>query len=143
MTVPSFFVYGEPDKQLDIGFMHVETVMERRHMHYGRAEAHKHDRMAQITLWTSGHGSYFIEDQQLDFMAPAVSFVPSGVVHGFTVAAETSDAIVASIADSALPQIAAFSSLNFDQSIMARGQSNHPGWSKLLVIMQRLLDDYR
>ncbi|MCM2451198.1 helix-turn-helix domain-containing protein [Agrobacterium vitis] len=143
MTVPSFFIYGEPDRQLDIGFLHVETVMERRHMHYGRVDAHKHDRMAQITLWTSGHGSYFFEDQQLDFIARAVSFVPSGVVHGFTVAAETSDAIVASIADSALPQIAAFSSLDFDQPIMARGQSDHPVWAKLLAIMQRLHDDYR
>lgn len=143
MTVPSFFIYGEPDKQLDIGFLHVETVMERKHMHDGHVNAHKHDRMAQITLWTSGHGSYFIEDQRLDFIAPAVSFIPSGVVHGFTVAPATSDAIVASIADNALPQIAAFSSLNFEQPVMVRGQSDNPGWAKLFAILQRLHEDYR
>ncbi|OLP45970.1 helix-turn-helix domain-containing protein [Rhizobium oryziradicis] len=143
MTVPSFFIYGEPDKQLDIGFMHVETVMERRHMHYGRVDAHKHDKMAQITLWTCGQGSYFIEDQKLDFIAPAASFMPSGVVHGFTVDADCSDAIVASIADSALPPIAALSMLNFDQPVMVRGQRDHRNWQNLLTIMTRVHEDYR
>lgn len=143
MTVPSFFIYGEPDKQLDIGFMHVETVMERRHMHYGRVDAHKHDKMAQITLWTCGQGSYFIEDQKLDFIAPAATFMPSGVVHGFTVDADCSDAIVASIADSALPPIAALSMLNFDQPVMVRGQRDHRNWQNLLTIMTRVHEDYR
>jgi AraC family transcriptional regulator, transcriptional activator of pobA len=142
MTVPSFFIYGEPDKPLDIGMMHVETVMARKHMHYGHVSAHKHDRMAQITLWTRGHGSYFIEDQKLDFIAPAVSFVPSGVVHGFTVDADNSDALVASIADSALPQIGALSKLNFDQPVMVRGRPDNRNWHNLLAIMTRLHDDY-
>lgn len=143
MAVPSFFIYGEPDKPLDVGFMHVETIMERRHIHYGHVNAHKHDRMAQITLWTSGHGTYFIEDQKLDFIAPAVSFVPSGVVHGFTVAPDPSDALVASIADSALPPIAALSTLAFDRPVMVGGQRGNPLWSRLLAIMERLHEDYR
>lgn len=143
MAVPSFFIYGEPDKPLDVGFMHVETIMERRHVHYGHVGAHKHDRMAQITLWTSGQGTYFIEEQKLDFIAPAVSFVPSGVVHGFTVTADTSDALVASVADSALPPIAALSALDFARSVMVRGQAGNPVWNRLHMIMARLYDDYR
>jgi AraC family transcriptional activator of pobA len=143
MAVPSFFIYGEPDKPLDIGFMHAETIMERRQIHYGHVDAHKHDRMAQITLWTSGHGTYFIEDQQLDFIAPAVSFVPSGVVHGFTVAADTSDALVASVADSALPPIAALSTLSFDRPVMVRGHAENPIWQRLHTIMERIHNDYR
>lgn len=141
--VPSFFVYGEPDRPLDIGFLHVETVMERRQVHSGRVSAHKHERMAQITFWIEGHGEYFIEDQRLDFVAPAVSFVPSGVVHGFTVAPETSDAIVASIADSALPPIQALSTLAFERPVMVRGQADNPLWSHLRMTMNRLLEDYR
>lgn len=143
MAVPSFFIYGEPDKPLDVGFMHAETIMERRQIHYGHVDAHKHDRMAQITLWTSGHGTYFIEDQRLDFIAPAVSFVPSGVVHGFTVAADTADALVASIADGALPPIAALSTLEFDRPVMVRGQAENPVWKRLHAIMDRVHDDYR
>lgn len=143
MAVPSFFIYGEPDKPLDIGFMHVEAIMERQHVHHGHADAHKHDRMAQITLWTSGGGSYFIEDERLDFIAPAVSFVPSGVVHGFTVTADTSDAFVASVANSALPPVAALSALDFSRPVMVRGQAGNPSWNRLHAIMARLHDDYR
>lgn len=142
-TVPSFFVYGEPDRPIDLGFLHVETVMERKSLHAGRVSAHKHERMAQITFWTRGRGEYFIEDRRLDFVAPAVSFVPSGVVHGFTVAPEESDAIVASIADGALPPIAALSVLPVDEAVMVRGQSGSRLWPSLAATMQRLLDDYQ
>ncbi|MFB9950628.1 helix-turn-helix domain-containing protein [Rhizobium puerariae] len=143
MAVPSFFIYGEPDKPLDIGFMHVETIMERRQIHNGHVDAHKHDRMAQITFWTSGGGTYFIEDRRLDFIAPAVSFIPSGVVHGFSVAPDASDALVASIADSALPPIRMLSALGFDGPVMVRGQAGNPAWSRLRHIMERLHEDYR
>ncbi|QEN85388.1 helix-turn-helix domain-containing protein [Labrys sp. KNU-23] len=141
--VPSFFVYGEPDRPVDVGFLHVETVMERSHLHSGRVSAHKHDRMAQITFWTRGRGEYFIEDRRLDFIAPAVSFIPSGVVHGFTVVPEETDAIVVSIADSALPPIAALSSLPVEEPIMVRGQAGSRFWPSLAATMQRLLEDYR
>lgn len=141
--VPSFFVYGEPDRPVDVGFLHVETVMERKSLHSGQVSAHRHDRMAQITFWTRGRGEYFIEDRRLDFIAPAVSYIPSGVVHGFTVAPEETDAIVASIADSALPPIAALSALPIEEPIMVRGQVESRLWPSLAATMQRLLEDYQ
>ena len=141
--VPSFFVYGEPDRPVDVGFLHMETVMERKLLHSGQVSAHRHDRMAQITFWTRGRGEYFIEDRRLDFIAPAVSYIPSSVVHGFTVAPEETDAIVASIADSALPPIAALSALPIEEPIMVRGQSESRFWLSLAATMQRLLEDYR
>jgi AraC family transcriptional activator of pobA len=141
--IPSFFVYGEPDRPLDIGFLHVETVMERWQVHSGMVSAHQHDRMAQITFWTRGHGTYFIEDRRLDFIAPAVSFVPSGVVHGFNVEADETDALVASVADSALGPIAALSILPFDRPVLVSGQPENPAWSRLGMVMERLHDDYR
>ena len=141
--VPSFFVYGEPDRPLDVGFLHVETVMERKQVHSGIVSAHKHDRMAQITFWMRGRGVYFIEDKRLDFVAPAVSFIPSGVVHGFTVEPDETDAFVASVADSALAPIATLSDLPFDRAILVSGQREHPAWAKLHNVMERLYDDYR
>lgn len=143
MAVPSFFIYGEPEKPLDIGFMHVETVMERKQVHFGQVSAHKHEKMAQITFWTRGHGTYFIEDERLDFIAPAVSFVPSGAVHGFTVAPEVSDALVVSVADSALPPVQALSSLDFGRPLMVRSQPDNPVWPRLQAVMERLHADYR
>jgi AraC family transcriptional regulator, transcriptional activator of pobA len=142
-AIPSFFVYGEPDRPLDVGFMHVETVMERRNVHQGHVEAHKHERMGQITFWTKGRGSYFIEDRVLDFSAPAVSFVPSGVVHGFTVAPDETDAIVVSIADGALLALQAQTILPLDIPTIVTGNADSPLWSRLAQIAILVHEEYR
>ncbi len=56
--IPEFFVYGEPARAIDVGFLHVETVLARASVHRGRVLAHKHPQLAQITFWTSGSGVY-------------------------------------------------------------------------------------
>jgi len=142
-VVPSFFVYGEPDRPLEVGFMHVETVMARKSVHLGHVNAHKHDRMGQITFWTKGHGGYFIEETRLDFFAPAVSFVPSGVVHGFTVEPAETDAIVVSIADGALLPMQAQTILPLDIPTMVTGSGDNPLWQRLASLMDHLADEYR
>ena len=140
--IPSFFVYGEPDRPLDVGFMHVETVMARKNLHFGVVEAHKHDNMGQITFWTKGRGRYFIEDQSLDFLAPAVSFVPSGVVHGFTVAPDETDAIVVSVADGALVAIQAQTSLALNAPVMVTERGEGVLWSRLAAMMDAIAEEY-
>lgn len=141
-AVPTFFVYGEADRPLDIGFVHVETVMERRHLHQGVVAAHKHDRMTQLTFWLKGRGTYFVEDEQIEFEGPAVCLVPSGVVHGFAVEPDLTDAIVISVADSALPPIRALSVLDLQRPVFVRRTVDETGWSNLRHAMTRLLDDY-
>jgi AraC family transcriptional regulator, transcriptional activator of pobA len=69
--------------------------------------------------------------------------VPSGVVHGFTVEPDETDALVASIADSALGPIAALSTLSFDGPVLVTGQPDKPVWSRLQLVMERLHDDDR
>lgn len=142
-TVPSFFVYGEPDRPLDVGFIHVETVMARKNVHLGKVKPHKHNHMAQITFWTKGHGRYFIEDIALDFSVPAVSFVPAGVVHGFEVEPSGTDAIVVSIADGALLPIQVQTILPLDMPVMVNDAPDNPLWSRLQTIMNLLSDEYR
>ncbi|MEK1934156.1 MAG: helix-turn-helix domain-containing protein [Pararhizobium sp.] len=140
--IPSYSVYGEPDRPLEIGFFHVETVMARRNVHLGQVKAHKHESMAQVTFWTGGGGSYFIEDQRLDFSAPAVSFVPSGVVHGFSVEPLGSDAIVMSIADSLLPSIAGQTTLALDRPVIIAGQGTVLLWERLDRLMRLIAEEY-
>ncbi|MBW8447600.1 MAG: helix-turn-helix domain-containing protein [Arenimonas sp.] len=139
--IPSYFIYGEMPRPLDIGFLHVELISQREHIHHGRAEPHLHEQMAQVTFWIRGSGTYLIEDKSLDFSAPAVSFVPSHVVHGFDVG-PNSDAVVISIADSALPLVAASSLLSLDRPVMLRSDASEPTWERMESLMLMAHEEY-
>ncbi|MER8917211.1 helix-turn-helix domain-containing protein [Mesorhizobium sp. M0761] len=140
-SIPDFFVYGEPVRPLDVGFLHVETVLARSNIHLGQVAAHKHPQMGQITYWTSGSGTYRIEDQSWDFSAPAVSFVPSTIVHGFSIGPGT-DAIVVSVADDALAAIAAHSLLPLDRPVFADSLPQHVAWKRLAAVLEMIATEY-
>ncbi|TPJ32063.1 helix-turn-helix domain-containing protein [Mesorhizobium sp. B2-8-3] len=140
-AIPEFFVYGEPARALDVGFLHVETVQARASVHRGRVLAHKHPQMAQITFWTSGQGVYRIEDKTWSFSAPTVSFMPSGVVHGFDIEPGT-DAIVVSVADAALAAIAEQSALQLDQPVFATGRGDAALWERLNDTIKMIQAEY-
>lgn len=140
-AIPEFFVYGEPVRALDVGFLHVETVMARRSLHNGEVAAHKHPRMGQITFWTSGAGIYRIEDMAWSFSGPTVSFVPSGVVHGFTVE-PGADAVVVSVADDALAVIAEHSLLQLETPVFVSGRGEAALWTRLERAVEAIRSEY-
>lgn len=140
--VPDFFVYGEPSRVLDASFLHVETVMERKVLHFGHVAPHRHPHMGQITWWTKGGGTYQIEDKTWTFSAPAISYVPSNVVHGFDVD-ERSDAIVVSIADGMLKAVAPQAALNLDVPTFLTGQENDRTWADIGRLLDMIAREYR
>ena len=140
--VPRFFIYGEPARALDVGFLHVETVMERRYLHFGHVAPHKHPQMGQITWWLLGGGTYQIEDRTWIFSAPAISFVPSEVVHGFDVD-QQSNAVVVSVSDDLLKSIAPQSDLGLDVPTFLTGQSESPVWAHLASLLDMVAEEYR
>lgn len=140
--IPIFHVYGEPARALDLGFVHVETVMARGTLHQGRVRPHKHDRMGQIMFWTAGGGRYVFDDRILDFSAPALTFIPSGIVHGFDVDAG-SDAICISLADDALAAIGAFAQVEVGTPAMVIAETQNPVWSHLRQLFEIALATYQ
>jgi AraC family transcriptional activator of pobA len=140
-AIPEFFVYGEPTRALDVGFLHVETVQARASVHRGQVLAHKHPQMAQVTFWTSGSGIYRIEDKTWSFSAPTVSFMPSGVVHGFDIEPGT-DAIVISVADAALAVLAEQSALPLDQPVFITGRGETALWERLRDAVRMIQAEY-
>jgi AraC family transcriptional regulator, transcriptional activator of pobA len=140
-TVPSYFVYGEAVRNLEVGFLHVELVSTRRKLHRGRVAAHKHPQLAQVTFWTKGGGTYHIEDKSWTFSAPAVSFVPSGVVHGFSVK-PSSDAIVLSISNDALKNALAHHHASAMEAVFIDGQVSQDDWQVISRTMNLLLQEH-
>lgn len=140
--VPAFFVYGEPSRALDAGFLHVETVMERKSVHFGHVAPHKHPLMGQITYWFQGGGTYRIEDETWNFSSPAISYVPSNIVHGFDVS-EQSDAIVASISDDLLRAMAPQVELDLDAPVLLTGESADFTWKRMDSLLDMIADEYR
>ena len=140
--IPDFFVYGEPGRALDVGFLHVERVQDRGSLHHGDVAVHRHAEMGQITLWTEGAGTYRIEDAAWTFSAPAVSFVPSGVAHGFTVR-PGSDATVISVANPALASLGEASPLPLGGAIFATGGDDGAAWRRLAAVVGLVADEYR
>ncbi len=139
--IPEFFVYGEPARAIDVGFLHVETVLARASVHRGRVLAHKHPQLAQITFWTSGSGVYAIEDETWTFSAPTVSYVPAGIVHGFTLE-PGADAIVVSVAEDALAAITGQSLLALHQPVFVSGHGESLLWQKLEHAILALQSEY-
>lgn len=140
-VVPRFFVYGEPPRPLELGFIHVETVMARRAIHAGNVAPHLHPHMAQITFWTSGEGDYSIEDNRWHFRAPTVSFVPANVVHGFTVESG-SDATVVSVANEALRDIGSRLHLGLDRPIFVSEVGDEIAWRRLATTMRQITAEF-
>lgn len=140
--IPSYFIYGETPRPLDVGFLHVELISQRQNIHNGRAQAHKHDHMGQITFWIKGGGTYLIEDKALDFFAPTVSFVPSNVVHGFDVG-EDSDAFVISISDDLIATLAPQVELALAAPVFLNGAADPRIWERLRQVIDMVAEEYR
>ena len=103
-AIPQFFIYGEPPRETDLRFVHVETVSARGQLHHGEVRPHRHGRLHQLMLWTKGGGLCFIEDETIAFQAPALAVMPAGVAHGFSVG-PASDALVVSVSDDFIREV--------------------------------------
>lgn len=95
---PFFYIYGEPIREIDPRFVHVERVSDRAGIHHGQVRAHRHPHLHQVSMWTKAHGRYRIEGADFALEGAALSIIPAGVVHGFDIDTDT-DATVVSISD--------------------------------------------
>jgi AraC family transcriptional activator of pobA len=96
--VPHFFIYGEAPREVEPGFVHVETIQARGHIHRGEVRPHRHGRLHQLMLWTAGEGTYLLDAAAIPFRAPAFGLIPAGMVHGFNATPEC-DAVVVSVSE--------------------------------------------
>jgi AraC family transcriptional activator of pobA len=81
--VPHFYLYGEPQRLVEEGFVHVESLDDRSRPSEWTIRSHIHKDLNHIILIAEGGGSMITEDAKVTFEAPCLLLVPAGIVHGF------------------------------------------------------------
>src|SRR5215470_8181098 len=105
VSVPRFFLYGEPPRDADERFVHIESIADRSRLHDWKIRPHTHRDLHQLLVILDGGGEMRAETSSHRFAAPALLVVPAGVVHAFVFEKDTRGYVV-TVADSALSDVA-------------------------------------
>jgi AraC family transcriptional activator of pobA len=92
--VPAFYLYGEPQRDVDKGFVHVENLEDRSRPSEWTIEPHVHRELAHMILIAEGGGAMRAEGHEMHFDAPCLLFVPAGIIHGFRWVSESSGFVI-------------------------------------------------
>lgn len=104
--VPSFYLYGEPQRNVAEGFVHVESLDDRSRPSEWTIRPHVHRDLNHIILIGAGGGAMQAEAAPVSFDAPCLLLIPAGIVHGFTWHSDSSGHVT-TIADSYLRHLVA------------------------------------
>ena len=81
--VPQYFLYGEADRDVERGFIHVESISIRSRQHDWHIAPHRHATLFQILLLSEGAAQLRMDTEVQHLQAPSVVTVPPGVIHAF------------------------------------------------------------
>lgn len=141
--VPAFYLYGEPQRSVAEGFVHVESLDDRSRPSEWTIRPHLHRDLHHLILIAEGGGSMTAEATTVTFDAPALLLVPAGIVHGFAWHLE-SRGWVCTIADAYLAQLAtrdaALEALFRAPQALALGATEGDAVAGLLAEVQRELN---
>lgn len=81
--IPNFYLYGEPHRLVDKGFVHIEALDERSRPSEWMIQPHSHAELSHLFIILSGGGAMRADGDDARFRAPAFLIVPATIVHGF------------------------------------------------------------
>ena len=81
--VPTFYLYGEPQRRAAEHFVHVESLEHRSRPAGWTIRPHAHRDLNHVILIAEGAGLMQAETAVMHFRAPCLLLVPSKVIHGF------------------------------------------------------------
>jgi AraC family transcriptional activator of pobA len=93
-SIPKYFLYGEPVRDVEERFLHVEALTLRTPLVGWHIEPHSHRDLHHLLLITRGGGVLLVESERWNFSAPALLCVPLDCVHGFDFQPDTEGWIV-------------------------------------------------
>ncbi|PZO63186.1 MAG: AraC family transcriptional regulator [Paracoccus denitrificans] len=82
-SIPDFYLYGDPQADVERDFLHVEPILDRSGPNDWRIRPHFHPDHVQIMLIHHGGGTVRLEDARLTIPVPALIALPAGCVHQF------------------------------------------------------------
>jgi len=82
-AIPTFYLYGEPQREVARGFVHVEALDDRSRPSEWTIQPHVHRDLNHIIMIAEGGGWMRADAREAHFDAPCLLLVPAGVVHGF------------------------------------------------------------
>ena len=94
ITVPAFFLYGEPLRPPDERLVHIETIAARSRLHDWVIRAHRHRDLHQVLLVDRGRVEARLDGRAVALRAPAAIVVPPGTVHAFRFQPETVGTVI-------------------------------------------------
>lgn len=105
-AIPAFYLYGEPQRGVREGFVHVESLDDRSRPSEWTIRPHLHRDLNHVFVMGTGGGTMQVDGVTCGFTAPALLLIPAGAVHGFTWADESRGWVI-TLADAYVTQLAA------------------------------------
>lgn len=102
--IPSFYLYGEPHRMVDEGFVHVEALTDRSRPSEWMIKPHSHAELMHVFVIVSGGGAMQADGGYIRSSAPCLLFVPATTVHGFEWL-ENSEGFVITVASSYVSEL--------------------------------------
>ncbi|UWQ80152.1 helix-turn-helix domain-containing protein [Leisingera sp. S132] len=95
--IHSYNLFGETAELADV--LHVETIRARSELHDWELRPHRHARLHQVLILTSGGGAADIDGNEHRLSPPCLINVPRGVVHGFRFGKSTTGWVITLTSD--------------------------------------------
>lgn len=93
-SIPRFYLYGEPHRNVSKSFVHVESLDDRSRPSEWTIAPHSHGELCHIFLMTDGGGLMQAEDLAIEFETPCLLLIPPLIVHSFRWHAESHGSVV-------------------------------------------------
>ncbi|MEW2912982.1 helix-turn-helix domain-containing protein [Leisingera sp. JC11] len=95
--IDSYNLFGETAELADV--LHIETIRARSELHDWELRPHRHARLHQLLVLTSGDGEADLDGIRHGLAPPCLINVPRGVVHGFRFGSGTSGWVITLTSD--------------------------------------------
>ncbi|WP_256947203.1 helix-turn-helix domain-containing protein [Haematobacter genomosp. 1] len=80
-AIPRYYLYGDPARDVELDFLHVEPILDRSGPNDWTIRPHFHPDHSQVMFVAQGGGEVRLEEAVYKLSAPTFIVIPAGVIH--------------------------------------------------------------